>query len=110
VDDTLTETTLHVAATRPAMVMGLPIDLFAILAMGTTFVGIVSMFYMPLTIPVWWAASLLVRRDYNAPRVFLLWAKGPGFALDSGLWGGASISPFPIKPDRRYRGITPDAW
>lgn len=109
-EERLTETTLHIAATRPAMMMGMPMDLCVALAMATTFIGIASMFYMPLMIPIWWAAALLVRRDYNAPRVFLLWAKGPGFALDSGLWGGSSISPFPMQGEKRFRGITPDVW
>jgi len=110
VDEPLTETTLHIAATRPAMMMGMPMDLCVVLAVVTTLIGIASMFYMPLMIPLWWAATLLVRRDYNAPRVFLLWAKGPGFALDSGLWGGSSVSPFPMRSAGSFRGITPDAW
>ncbi len=109
-DEELTEATLHVAATRPALLMGLPIELGALFIVTAGICGVLNLFYIPIMLPLWFGAMLLVRRDYNAPRVVLLGLRGPGIALDSATWGGASVSPIPKKLPTRYRGTAPDAW
>ena len=108
----LTETPLHVAATRPALLCGMPLELaaFFFVSFGVITVIAHNALYGLVVVPVWWAAHLLVRRDYNAIRVTFLWLLTSACALDSHLWGGASISTLPIKPSKRPRGMAPDAW
>lgn len=109
----LAETTLHVAATRPALLWGMPLELAALFftSGGVLAVASHNFLYAGAVIPLWWAAHLLVRRDYNAIRVTFLWLLSAAPALDSHLWGGASIAPLPIKPSKRSsRGMSPDAW
>ena len=108
----LTETPLHVAATRPALLWGMPLELaaFFIICFGVITVIAHNALYGLVVVPMWWGASLLVRRDYNAIRVTFIWLLTSAFALDSHLWGGASISTLPIKPPARPRGIAPHAW
>lgn len=108
----LAETTLHVAATRPAMLWGLPLQLALVffMAAGVTAVAMHNALYAVVVLPIWLAASLLVRRDYNAVRVTGLWLSTTGSALDSQLWGGASTSPLPVRISRRARGFSSDAW
>lgn len=99
--------TLFVAATRPALFLGLPIEM----AVGIVFIGalVVIFGHDPLDLiivaPLWFGAGWLVRYDYNAPRVAWLWfrTKATG-AGEYRLWGGASPSPFPMK-SRAGRGI-----
>lgn len=108
----LAETTLHVAATRPAMLWGLPLQLAIVffISFGVIAVVMHNMLYGAAVGPIWFSASLLVRRDYNAVRVTALWLRTSASALDSHLWGGASSSPLPIKLSKRARGISADAW
>ncbi len=106
-DQALNVTPLHVAATRPAMLWGLPLQLVAafVVAFGITAVAMHNALYGMWLVPLWGASALLVRRDYNAVGVSFLWLRTSAFALDSHLWGGASISPLPINLPSRPRGI-----
>jgi type IV secretion system protein VirB3 len=108
----LAETTLHVAATRPALLWGLPLQLAAtfVIAFGVIAVAMHNMLYGAVLAPLWFAAGLLVRRDYNAIRVTALWLRTSASAFDSHIWGGASVSPLPVKTSKRARGISDDAW
>lgn len=109
----LAETTLHVAATRPALLWGMPLEMaaFFFVAFGVITVACHNFVYGLVVAPVWWGAHFLVRRDYNAIRVTFLWLLTAAFALDSHLWGGASVSPLPIKVAKgRARGMPPHAW
>ena len=61
--------------------------------------------YLGVMVPLWFAARELVSRDYNAVRVVLLNLRTAGRSVDSHLWGGASVSPFPIRIRNRGRGM-----
>lgn len=99
--------TLFVAATRPALILGLPIGVFAILLMLLALIVVFS--HNPLwggvVIPVWFAAQLLVRYDYNAVRVAGLWLQTKCRSIDTPVWGGASPAPFPVRPEKHARGV-----
>lgn len=99
--------TLYLAATRPAMFMGLPLAVGAILLMfgGLIVVLLKNPFYLAVMIPLWFAARELVSRDYNAVGVTLLFLRTAGRSVDSHVWGGASLSPFPIQVRNRGRGM-----
>lgn len=98
---------LFVAATRPALFLGLPVEMAVafILAIGLIMIFGHDPLYELALIPLWVGARLLVRYDYNGPRVAWLWfrSKARGFR-EQQLYGGSSPSPFPIKA-RQGRGM-----
>lgn len=99
--------TLYLAATRPAMFMGVPMTLaaFFLMLVGLVVVLFKNPLYLIMLVPLWFAARELVARDYNAVGVVLLYLKTAGQSVDSDKWGGASVSPHPIKLQNRGRGI-----
>jgi type IV secretion system protein VirB3 len=103
----LEESTLYLAATRPALFMGVPLPVAGlfIMAAGFVIVFLKNPFYEVLMLPVWIGTRFLVARDYNAANVILLWLRTAGRSVDSGTWGGATLSPNPMKAPRRGRGI-----
>jgi type IV secretion system protein VirB3 len=98
--------TLYLAATRPALFLGVPLALAGafLMLIGLIMVFLKNPLYEVCIIPLWMAARLLVARDYNAANVVTLWLRTAGRGVDSYTWGGSSVSPNPIKPDRRPRG------
>ncbi len=98
--------TLYLAATRPAMFMGVPLILGAMLLMlaGLIVVLFKNPLYLTVMAPLWMAARELVARDYNAVGVVLLYLRTAGRSVDSKRWGGASVSPAPVRIHRGGRG------
>ena len=72
--------TLYLAATRPAMFMGVPLALGAILLMLAGFIEVLfkNPLYLFVMVPLWFAARELVARDYNAVGVVLLYLRTAG--------------------------------
>ena len=103
----LEEATLFVAATRPALVAGMPIGLAVAFLMAFALIIIFgeNPLYELVLVPAWFGARLLVRYDYNAVRIVALWLQTAARSLDAHRWGGASPAPFPIRRTRRPRGI-----
>jgi type IV secretion system protein VirB3 len=99
--------TLYLAATRPAMFMGVPLSLGAMLLMlaGLVVVVLKNPLYLAVMAPLWLAARELVARDYNAVGVVLLYLRTAGRSVDSKRWGGASVSPSPRHSRQRGRGM-----
>ena len=99
--------TLYLAATRPAMFMGVPLAVGAMLMMlcGLVVVIMKNPLYLGVMVPLWFGARELVARDYNAVGVVLLYLRTTGRSVDNHMWGGASISPFPIRIKNRGRGM-----
>ena len=103
---TFEEAPLFVADTRPAMFFGVPhtMSVLLIWAFGESiiFVGPVWAFWV--LIP-WIFAMQAVRKDYNMPRVLVLWLQTKAMAFDARTWFGASPSPFPLRAGKYPRGI-----
>lgn len=99
--------TLYLAATRPAMFMGVPLALGAILLMLAGFIVVLlkNPLYLLVMAPLWYAARELVARDYNAFGVVFLYLRTAGRSVDSGSWGGASVTPLPVRIHNRGRGM-----
>jgi type IV secretion system protein VirB3 len=99
--------TLYLAATRPAMFMGVPLALGAILLMLAGFIVVLlkNPLYLLVMAPLWFAARELVARDYNAVGVVLLYLRTAGRSVDSSSWGGASVTPLPVRIRNRGRGM-----
>lgn len=103
----LEETTLYLAATRPALFLGVPLSLAGAFLMLAGFIIIIlqNPLYELVLIPLWLAAKLVVERDYNAASVLLLFLQSAARSVDGPVWGGASVSPHPIKVPPRGRGM-----
>ncbi|MBO9136606.1 MULTISPECIES: type IV secretion system protein VirB3 [Rhizobium] len=103
----LEESTLYLAATRPALFLGVPLTMAGLFMMMAGFVIVIvqNPLYEMILIPLWLAARLIVERDYNAASVVLLFLQTAGRSVDGATWGGASVSPNPIKVPKRGRGI-----
>ncbi len=106
------EDTLHVGATRPAMLLGLPVLLaVALLLLGylvwinvTGWSGLV--WAVTVTGPAWVFARFTVAHDLYGIDVLLGWFRTGGLALDRGAWEGASTrSPLPLRLSARARGM-----
>jgi type IV secretion system protein VirB3 len=104
----LEESPLFVADTRPAMFFGVPHVMSVLLiwtfAESIIFVGPLWAFWV--LIP-WIAAMNAVRKDYNMPRILLLWLQTKAIAFEAGAWYGTSPSAFPLNPGKYPRGIWP---
>ena len=103
----LEESTLYLAATRPALFAGVPLPIAGLFLMGVGLIIVLfkNPLYEVLMIPVWVGAQVLVARDYNAANVLLLWLRTAGRGVDSATWGGSTVSPNPIKVSDRGRGM-----
>jgi len=107
----LHEDLLHVAATRPALMWGLPLPLALVLfvtgaEVQVWFKGLTGVTWaLTLVAPVWVVARFLVARDYNAIGVAVLWLNTSARALDAADWGGASVAPLPVGSARGPRGM-----
>jgi len=103
----LDEVPLFVAATRPALIMGLPLGLFVLFLMAIALVMIFvqNPLYEIGLAPLWFGARVLVRYDYNAVGVVVLWLRTKARSFDAHYWGGASPAPFPIRRGKLPRGI-----
>jgi type IV secretion system protein VirB3 len=95
----LDEDILYLAATRPALFAGVPLTVAGALLMtaGLIIVILQNPLYLALMGPLWFGARMIVSRDYNAVNVVVLFLRTAGRALDSGEWGGATVSPNPIS-------------
>ena len=103
----LTEDTLFLACTRPAMVWGVPIEAMAVNAMLTSLVFIVmkNPLYGTIGIGLHFVFRALASLDHNCFRVLFLWLETKGRSRNGALWGGSSASPLPLRPARKAREV-----
>lgn len=106
-EERLEEDTLYVAATRPALYAGVPLPVagFFMMLAGFIIVILQNPLYELILVPMWAGAKVVVSRDYNAVNVVFLFLLTAGRGVDGPAWGGASVSPNPIKVPARGRGI-----
>ena len=103
----LEESTLYIAATRPALFAGVPLPVagaFIMLA-GLIIVLFQNPLYELIMLPLWFGARVIVSRDYNAVNVVMLWFKTAARSVDGHTWGGSTVSPNPIRVPQRGRGM-----
>ena len=103
----LTEDTLFLACTRPAMWQGVPIEAVCLNVMATTifFIVMKNPCYMAIGIVVHYVVRAFISRDYNVFGVLRLWAETKGRARNTARWGGSSVSPLPLGPARKAREV-----
>ena len=103
----LTEDTLFLACTRPAMWHGVPLEALAINAMATTifFVVMENPLYMAIGVVIHYAIRAAISHDYNVFGTLRLWAETKARARNQDRWGGSSVSPLPLGPARKPREV-----
>lgn len=104
-DDPPDKDLLAKADTAPRMFLFVPIELaiiFFILffAINTQFHSLVKGF---LVVPFWIGAAILVGRDVNGVRCFMVRCRVATTMLDRYRWGGDSVTPWPTKGKRGDR-------
>ncbi|MDE0877300.1 MAG: type IV secretion system protein VirB3 [Sphingomonas bacterium] len=100
----LTEDTLFLAVTRPAMVLGVPIEAFVPIALGSVMALIITgnpLYALGMGGAALAASRLIVRHDPNTFRLMMLWTYTKARCVNRGFWGGSSYSPLPTDGYRR---------
>jgi type IV secretion system protein VirB3 len=105
--DRLTEDTLFLACTRPAMVAGVPMEAFALNLMvtATVFLAANSPFYLLIAPALHLVFRAICKHDPNAFRVLFQFVETKGRARNSAAWGGASATPLPLLRRRRAEAV-----
>ncbi len=101
----LTEDTLFLACTRPAMVLGAPMESVAINIMisATAFLAGRSLLYLLIAPALHMVFRAVCRSDPNAFRVLWRYVDTKGRARNAAVWGGSSPTPLPLRRASRSR-------
>jgi type IV secretory pathway VirB3-like protein len=97
------EDTIHVGATRPASLFGLPYPLamallFVAYMIQTNLGGWYGLSWAVAAVgPCWVLGYLIVRHDTYGANVVVGWTRTGAFLLDKRIWGGSSCSPLPAR-------------
>ncbi|PZN97521.1 MAG: type IV secretion system protein VirB3 [Alphaproteobacteria bacterium] len=102
-EDRLIEDPLFLACTRPAMVLGVPMEAMGInlIVSGVVFLVGGSLLYLLVAPAVHLVFRAICRADHNAFRLLLVYVDTKGRCRNAAVWGGSSVSPLPVV--RRYR-------
>lgn len=99
----LQEDVLLLACTRPALILGVPMEAMAanLIVSTVAFLGGGSLLYLLIAPVLHIVFQAICRADPNAFRVLYLFVETKGRARNGGLWGGSSASPLPLGRRRR---------
>ena len=106
-DNVLTEDTLFLACTRPAMWQGVPLEALVWNGSitGIVFVLMKNPIYMSIGVVVHYAMKALVSRDYNMFGVLRLWSETKARSRNRDRWGGSSVSPLPLRAAKKAHEV-----
>jgi type IV secretion system protein VirB3 len=98
----LDEEPLFLACTRPAMVLGVPMEAMGLnlIASCVAFLAAGSMAWLLIAPALHLVFRAICRSDANAFRVLYLWVETKGRSRTGGHWGGSSPSPLPLRRPR----------
>ncbi|MGH6966684.1 MAG: type IV secretion system protein VirB3 [Phenylobacterium sp.] len=104
--EALTEDTLFLACTRPALVLGVPMEAMGlnVIVSAIAFLAAGSLLYLLVAPALHLVFQAVCKADPNAFRVLWLFVDTKGRARNGRLWGGSSASPLPL------RRPSPGAW
>jgi len=102
-EERLAEDPLFLACTRPAMIMGVPMEAMGVnvILSGLVFLVGGSLLYLLVAPVLHMVFRAICRADQNAFRLLFVYVDTKGRARNAALWGGSSPSPLPLV--RRYR-------
>ena len=109
-DERLAEDTLFLACTRPAMILGVPMEAMGInvILSAIAFLAGHSFLYLLIAPALHLAFQAICKSDHNAFRVLWMFVETKGRARNGSLWGGSSTTPLPLrrrcKPAEVLRG------
>lgn len=98
VPERLTEDILFLACTRPATVLGVPMEAVGLnlLVSAVAFLAADSMLYLLIAPGLHLVFQAVCRSDPNAFRVLYLHLETRGRARNTQAWGGSSATPLPL--------------
>lgn len=101
-EERLVEDTLFLACTRPAMVMGVPMEAVGLnlIVSATVFLAAHSPFYLAIAPALHLVFAAICKHDHNAFRVLWMFVETKGRSRNGAAWGGSSSTPLPLR--RRY--------
>ena len=102
-DERLIEDPLFLACTRPAMVLGVPMEAMGVnvIVSGLVFLIGGSLVHLGVAPVLHLIFRAICKVDHNAFRLLLLFVDTQGRARNGRLWGGSSPTPLPLA--RRFR-------
>jgi type IV secretion system protein VirB3 len=100
----LDEEPLYLACTRPALILGVPMEAMGINLIASTvaFLASGSLLYLLIAPALHMVFRAICRADPNAFRVLYLWLETKGRTRNGGLWGGSSVGPLPLGRRDRH--------
>lgn len=98
-----TEDPLFLACTRPAMILGVPMEAMGVnvILSGVVFLAGGSLLYLLVAPALHLVFRAICRADHNAFRLLFVYVDTKGRSRNAALWGGSSATPLPLV--RRYR-------
>lgn len=98
-EEPLTEDILFLACTRPAMVLGAPMEAVGLnlIVTATIFLAAHSPLYLLAAIPIHLVCQAICKHDANAFSVLWQFIETKGRARTRRLWGGSSATPLPLR-------------
>lgn len=102
-EDRLIEEPLFLACTRPAMVMGVPMEAVGVnvILSGVVFLVGGSLLYLLVAPALHLVFRAICKADHNAFRLLFVFIDTKGRSRNGAIWGGSSPTPLPLV--RRYR-------
>lgn len=102
-EERLIEAPLFLACTRPAMVLGVPMQAMGVnvIVSGLVFLIGGSLLYLLVAPALHLVFRGICHADHNAFRLLFVYVDTKGRCRNGALWGGSSVSPMPVV--RRYR-------
>lgn len=102
-EERLAEDTLFLACTRPAMILGVPMEAMGLNIMITAiaFLAGNNLLYLMAAPVAHMVFAAICKHDPNAFRLLYLYVETKGRARNAALWGGNSASPLPLVRRRR---------
>ncbi|WP_269714871.1 type IV secretion system protein VirB3 [Caulobacter sp. NIBR2454] len=98
----LTRDTLFLACTRPALVLGVPMEAMGInlIVSAVAFLGGGSLLYLLAAPAVHLVLRAICRHDHHALRLWWLHLQTRGRSRNAALWGGSACSPLAFRKVR----------
>jgi type IV secretion system protein VirB3 len=102
-EERLIDEPLFLACTRPAMVMGVPMEAMGVnvILSGVVFLVGGSLLYLLVAPALHLVFRAICKADHNAFRLLLVFVDTKGRSRNGAIWGGSSSTPLPLV--RRYR-------
>lgn len=104
-DERLAEEILFLACTRPALILGVPMEAMGVNLMlsAVAFLAGGSVLYLLIAPALHLVFQAICRADPNAFRVAWLFLETRGRARNARLWGGSSPTPLPLTRKQSVR-------